>query len=156
MDETVSKANSKVLLSPFDAPAAVKASNQVAAEVHRLRGRLGIGDGQGAADAKRWGQAAGEMLEKVRVGTAGGAVAAKRLGDQTLDRATEAFRAVDLDGDGVPDQPRVAAAAEQAGAAVKGAAAGVAGAVGNLFQRKRGAAAKVDEPEGDPSDHDDS
>ncbi len=150
MNETVSKANSKVLFNPFDAPAAVKASNQVMAEVHSLRGRLGIGDGHRAADAKRWGQAAGEVMEKVRVGTVGGAGAATRFGDQTLDRATWAFRAVDVDGDGIPDQPRAAAAAEQAGAAMKGAAAGAAGAVGNLFHRKRRASAAVDEPEGEP------
>lgn len=73
MDETVSKANSKVLLNPFDAPAAVKASNQVMAEVHSLRGRLGIGDGDEAEDAKRWGQAAAEVMDKVCVGAAGGA-----------------------------------------------------------------------------------
>lgn len=156
MDETVRKANEKVLLNPFDSPAAVKSSNRVAAEVHILRGRLGIEDGQEAEDAKRWRQAAGEAVEKVRVGSADGAVAAKRFGGQTLDRATEAFRAVDLDGDGIPDQPRAAAAAEQAGAAIKGAAAGAAGAVGNLFQRKRGAAARVDESHRDPSDRADS
>ena len=156
MDETVRKANERVLLNPFDSPAAVKSSNHVAAEVRSLRGRLGIEDGADAADAKRWHQAAGEVLEKVRVGTADGAVAAKRFGDQTFDRVTEAFRAVDLDGDGIPDQPRAAAAAEQAGAAMKGAATGVAGAVGNLFQRRRGAAAEVDESEGDPSDDADS
>lgn len=140
MDETVQKANAKVLFNPFDSPAAVKSSNQVAAEVHGLRGRLGIEDGHESADAKRWGQAAGEALERVRVGTAEGAVAAKRLGDRTFDRAAEAFRAVDLDGDGIPDQPRAAAAADQAGAALKGAAAGVAGAAGTLFHRKRASA----------------
>ena len=43
---------------------------------------------------------------------------------------------MDIDGDGVPDQPRAAAAAEQAGAAIKGAASGLAGAFGTLFQRK--------------------
>jgi len=153
MDETVRKANEKVLLNPFDSPAAVKSSNRVAAEVHNFRGRLGIEDGQEAEDAKRWRQAAGEVAEKVRVGTADGAVAAKRFGDQTFDRATGVFRAVDLDGDGIPNQPRAAAAAEQAGAAMKGAATGVAGAVGNLFQRRRRAAAEVEESEGDPSDH---
>ena len=73
MDETVRKANAKVLLNPFDSPAAVKSSNQVAAEVHSLRGRLGIEDGHEATDAKRWGAAAGEVIGKVRVGTAEGA-----------------------------------------------------------------------------------
>lgn len=158
MDETVQRANAKVLLNPFDSPAAVKSSNKVAAEVHTLRGRLGIEARHEAEDAKRWGQAAGEVLDKVRVSTTESAVAAKRLGEQTFDRATEVFRAVDLDGDGVPDQPRAAAAAEQAGAAIKGAAAGVAGAVGNLFQRKRAAddAAPASQSEHDETEHHDS
>lgn len=144
MDETVRKANAKVLLNPFDAPAAVKSSNEVAAEVHNLRGRLGIESVAESADAKRWGRAAGEVLEKIRVGTAEGAIAAKRFGDQKLDRATGVFRAVDIDGDGIPDQPRAAAAADHAGTAIKGAASGVAGAVGSLFHRKRGTGADSD------------
>ena len=141
MDETVRKANAKVLFNPINSPAAVKSSNQVAAEVHGLRERLGIESAAGSADARRWGKAAGEVLEKVRTGTAEGAIAARRFGDQKLDRATEVFRAVDLDGDGIPDQPQAAAAAEHAGAAIKGAATGVAGAVGSLFHRKRGTGA---------------
>ena len=43
---------------------------------------------------------------------------------------------MDVDGDGVPDQPRAAAADEQAGTVIKGAATGLAGAFGTLFQRK--------------------
>lgn len=99
MDETVRRANAKVLLNPFDSPAAVKSSNQVAAEVHGLRERLGIESATGSADARRWGKAAGEALETVRIGTAEGAIAAKRFGGQKLDRATKVFRAVDRDGD---------------------------------------------------------
>lgn len=158
MDETVQKANAKVFLNPFDSPAAVKSSNKVAAEVHNFRGRLGIAASHKAEDAKRWGQAAGEVLDKVRVSTTEGAAVAKRLGEQTFDRATEVFRAVDIDGDGGPDQPRAAAAAEQAGAAIKGAAAGVAGAVGNLFQRKRVTddAVPASQSEHDETEHADS
>lgn len=136
MDETVRKANSKVLFNPFDSPAAVRSSNQVTTEVITFRERLGIESGHESAEAKRWRQAAGEAMEKARATGAEGAAAAKRFGDQTIDSATQAFRAVDIDGDGVPDQPRAAAAAEQAGAAIKGAASGLAGAFGTLFQRK--------------------
>lgn len=150
MDETVQKANAKVLLHPVDSPAAVKSSNTVAAEVHDLRGRLGIEASHEAADAKRWGQAASEALDKVRVSTTESAVAARRRGEQTFDRAAEVFRAVDIDGDGIPDQPRAAAAAEQAGAAIRGAAVGVAGAVGTLFQRKRAADDPVPAPQPEP------
>lgn len=137
MDETVQKANSRVLLNPFDSPAAVRSSHRVATEVHTFRGRVGIEAGGDAADAKRWAAAVGEMVTKVRIGATDGATAVKRLGEQTFDRATEVVRPVDLDGDGIPDQPRAAAAAEQAGVAIKGAATGVAGAFGTLFQRRR-------------------
>ncbi|HRL81223.1 MAG TPA: hypothetical protein PLK46_12940 [Propioniciclava sp.] len=133
MDETVRNANAKVLTNPFDSPAAVRSSNQIASEVQSLRERLGIASTSESAEAKRWGQAVGEVVDKVRAGT----IAAKRLGDETFNHATEVFRAVDLDGDGIPEPPRAATAAAQASEAIKGAAAGVSGAVGILFQRKR-------------------
>jgi hypothetical protein len=139
MDETVRKANSKVLLNPFDSPAAVKSSNQITTGVLDFRGRLGIESGHEAKDAKRWGQAAAEVRDKLLAAASEGASAAERLGAETFDRATEVFRPVDIDGDGTPDQPRAATAAEEAGAAIKGAAAGIAGAFGTLFQRKTAA-----------------
>lgn len=134
MDETVRKANSKVLLNPFDSPAAVKSSNQITTGVLDFRDRLGIESGHEAKDAKRWGQAAAEVRDKVLAAASEGANAAERFGAETFDRATEVFRPVDIDG--TPDQPRAAAAAGEAGAAIKGAAAGIAGAFGTLFQRK--------------------
>ena len=136
------RANSKVLFNPFDSPAAVRSSNHVATTVVTFRDRLGIESGHESQDAKPWRAAAGDVVEKVRVTGLDGAAAAKRFGDETLDRATQPFRAVDIDGDGVPDQPRAAAAADQAGAAIKSAASGLAGAFGTLFQRK------VSPPEG--------
>ena len=139
LDETVRKANSKVLLNPFDSPTAVKSSNQITTGVLDFRGRLGIESGHEAKDAKRWGQAAAEVRDKVLAAASEGANAAERFGAGTFDRATEVFRPVDIDGDGTPDQPRAAAAAEEAGAAIKGAAAGIAGAFGTLFQRKTAA-----------------
>jgi hypothetical protein len=144
MDETVRKANSKVLLNPFDSPAAVKSSNQVTTGVLDFRGRLGIESSHQAKDAKRWGQAAAEVRDKVLAAASEGANAAERFGAETFDRTAEVFRPVDTDGDGTPDQPRAAAAAEEAGAAIKGAAAGIAGAFGTLFQRKT-AASMVDD-----------
>ncbi|WP_175987240.1 hypothetical protein [Microbacterium tenebrionis] len=137
MDATVQRANAKVLLNPFDAPAAVKSSNNVASGVLDFRSRLGIESGHEAKDAKRWRQAAAEAGEKVFVSASDGATAAARFSTSTFDRATEAFRSVDLDGDGVPDKPRAAAAAQEAGAALKGAADGVAGAFGTFFKRKQ-------------------
>lgn len=55
-----------------------------------------------------------------------------------LERATEAFRSVDLDGDGIPDKARARTAVEDAGSALRGAATGAAGAVGSLLRRRRG------------------
>jgi hypothetical protein len=128
-----------VLLNPFDSPAAVKSSNQITTGVLDFRGRLGIESGHEAKDAKRWGQAAAEVRDKLLAAASEGANAAERFGAGTFDRTTEVFRPVDIDGDGTPDRPRAAAAAEEAGAAVKGAAAGIAGAFGTLFQRRTAA-----------------
>ena len=143
MSDTVNRANSKVLFNPFDSPAAVKSSNQVATGVVDFRTRMGIDADHESADAKRWLKAAAEAREKV---------AAKA--SEGVDRATEAFRAVDLDGDGVPDKPRAALAAEEAGAALKGAAAGIAGAFGTLRKRKHSEprAAAGPEPGSEPAE----
>lgn len=46
MEATVLKANSKALFNPFDSPAAVKSSNQVATSVLAFRDRLGITSSQ--------------------------------------------------------------------------------------------------------------
>jgi hypothetical protein len=111
----------------------------IAAPVSRMTSALGIESGHEAKDAKRWGQAVAEVRDKVLAAASEGADAAERFGAGTFDRATEVFRPVDIDGDGTPDQPRAAAAAQEAGAAIKGAAAGIAGAFGTLFQRKTAA-----------------
>lgn len=148
MDETVRNANSKVLFHPFDSPAAVKSSNQVTFSVIDFRGRLGIESGRDATGAKRWSQAAAEVRDKVIASASEGVSAAGRFSTDTFDRATEAFRAVDVDGDGVPDKPRAAAAAEEAGAAIKGAAIGVAGAFGTLFKRRQAEGAPTESATG--------
>lgn len=137
MDETVRRANSKVLFNPFDSPTAVKSSNQVAAGVLDFRVRLGIESEHETREARRWGQAAVEVRDRVIVTASETVTTASRLGSETIERASEAFRAVDTDGDGVPDKPRAAVAAEETGAAIKGAATGVADAFGTLFKRKQ-------------------
>lgn len=136
MDETVQRANSKVLFNPFDSPAAVKSSNEIAAGVLEFRDRLGIEQGHESRDAKRWSQAATEMRDKVLVSTTEGVTAAGRFGAKAFDRTTEVFRSVDIDGDGIPDKARATTAASEIGTAVKGAASEVAGALGTLFKRR--------------------
>lgn len=130
MDETVRKANSKVLFNPFKSPAAVRSSNQVATDLLNFRGRLGIESDCQTAEARRWGQAATEMRDTVLTTTAEGFDAARHYSAEAFDQATEAFRAVDIDGDGIPDKPRALSAVENAGAAIKDAAVDVGGAIG--------------------------
>jgi hypothetical protein len=140
MNTTVQTANSKVLLNPFDSPRVVRSSNLIATGVIDFRGRLGLESGHESTDAKPWGQAVIEARDKVLDAAADGAHAAKDFGNETFNRAAEVLRSAGLDGDGIPSKPRAAAAAEEAAASLKGAAAGVAGALGARFQRKRDSA----------------
>jgi len=94
MDETVRKANSKVLLNPRKSPAAVRSSNQVATDLLIFSGRLGIESGRQTSEAKRWGQAATEVRDEVLTTTADGVDAARRFGAKTFDQAAKALRAV--------------------------------------------------------------
>ncbi|TRY20240.1 hypothetical protein FOJ82_05095 [Tessaracoccus rhinocerotis] len=149
MAATVDKANSKVLFNPFDSPSAVKSSNQVTAGVLEFRDRLGIGSGNGTGEGRRWRQAAAELRDRVVGSAVDGVSAAGRFGSDTLDRATRPFRAVDIDGDGVPDKSRAAAAATRAGDAIKGAATGAVGRAGRLFRRKPTQDTAVDGPDPD-------
>jgi len=61
------------------------------------------------------------VRDKVLAAASDGATAAERFGTEAFGRAAEVFRPVDIDGDGIPDQPRAAAAAEEAAAAMSGA-----------------------------------
>ncbi len=137
MGEAVGKANSKVLFNPLRSPAVVRSSNQVATDLLEFRRRLSIECDHQSSEARRWGEAAAEVRDRVFTATAGGVDAARRFGSQSFEQAAGAFRAVDADGDGVPGKSPVASAVEGAGSAVKGVAAGAAG---SLLRRKPGAA----------------
>jgi len=50
---------------------------------------------------------------------------------------TRPFRSVDLDGDGVPDQPQAVTAVKGVGGAIAGAAGAVGGAAVSLFKTKK-------------------
>lgn len=152
MDAAASMANSKVLLHPVASRAVVDSSNQVASGVMVFQGRLGIEHDRQSLDAKRWKDAAVEAKDKVLETGTEGVDAAKRLGAETLDRATEAFRSVDIDGDGIPDKPRALTAVEDAGSAIKGKTAEAVGVVGSLFRRKQEGASSPDVPESTPEE----
>lgn len=65
--------------------------------------------------------------------------AARSAAAAGLSQATEAFRSVDLDGDGIPDKPRALSAMEDAGSAIRGATADAIKSTGSLFERKKDA-----------------
>ncbi|MGD1344272.1 hypothetical protein ACKUU1_00945 [Mycobacterium seoulense] len=89
MNETVRNANSRVLLNPRDAPAAVRSSNEIATGVVAFRDRLGIESGHAPSDAKRWGQAAGEVVNKALAAGAEGAAVAKDKAADLADAAKD-------------------------------------------------------------------
>ncbi|MCH9731776.1 MAG: hypothetical protein K0U84_19205 [Actinomycetia bacterium] len=93
MNETIRNANSRVLLNPRDAPAAVRSSNEIATGVVAFRNRLGIESGHATSDVKRWRQAAGEVVNKaLATGTESATVAkgkAADLADAAKVRATD-------------------------------------------------------------------
>lgn len=94
MNETIRNANSKVLVNPRDAPAAVRSSKEIATGVVTFRDCFGIESGHAPSDAKRWSQAAGEAVNKALATGSAGATVAK---DKATDLADAAkVRAIDL------------------------------------------------------------
>lgn len=81
------RANSKMLLAPRPARAAVSTSNRVVDGVLEFQTVLGIEDGHESTVTKLWRTAAGEAKNKVLETGAGGAEAAKQLGDDARARA---------------------------------------------------------------------
>ena len=63
------------------------AGNHVATAVTEFYGRLGIERGRPALEARRWVDAAAEVKDKALETGAGGVDAARRLGNETFDRA---------------------------------------------------------------------
>ncbi len=87
MGAAAGMANTKVLMNPAQAPAVVQSSNHVAIAVGDFHGRLGIERGRQSVEARRWADAATEVRDKALETGADGVAAARRLGDETLDRA---------------------------------------------------------------------
>lgn len=80
-----------------------------------------IGD---AAEAVGGGISAGALAMGIGVATAAGTV-------------SRPFRSVDIDGDGVPDEPQALIAVKGAGGAIAGVADAVGGSVAGLFRRNK-------------------
>ena len=90
MDAAAGTANTKVLLHPTTSRAVVQSSNHVAIAVVDFHGRLGIERGRQSLEARRWADAAAEVRDKALETGADGVDAARRLGNETLDRAKSA------------------------------------------------------------------
>ncbi|XTR51698.1 hypothetical protein ACOM2C_16825 [Pseudarthrobacter sp. So.54] len=70
-------------------------------------------------------------------GVATGAVAVGTGVATAADTVTRAFRSVDIDGDGIPDEPMALSAVKGVGGAIAGTAGSVGGSVAGLFKRKK-------------------
>lgn len=87
VDAAVGTANTRVLLHPTASPAVVHSSNLVAIAVVDFHRWLGIERGQQSLDARRWVDAAVEVRDRALDTGAEGVNAARRLGNETLNRA---------------------------------------------------------------------
>ncbi len=87
MDAAAGTANAKVLLHPTTSPVVVQARQHVSLAVDDLHGRLGIESSRSSLEARRWVDAASEFKDKTLETGADRVDVAKRLSNQTLDRA---------------------------------------------------------------------
>ncbi|HTZ43388.1 MAG TPA: hypothetical protein VMB79_05950 [Jatrophihabitans sp.] len=80
-------ANAKVLLHPGASPEVVRAGNRVSVAVDDFQELLGIGRDRQPLAARRWVEAASEARDRALGTGAEGVDTARRLGNETLDRA---------------------------------------------------------------------
>jgi hypothetical protein len=78
-----------------------------------------------------------DAAKAVGAGVSTGAVAVGTGVAGAADIVTRPFRSVDLDGDGVPDEPQALTAVKGVGGAIAGAAGAVGGGVSGLFKPKK-------------------
>jgi hypothetical protein len=97
VDAVACTANPKVLLHPTASPAVVRSRDLVAIAVVDFHERLGIECGRQPLEARQWVDAAAEVRDKVLVTGAEGVDAAKRAGNQAVDRAKSAMGKLSID-----------------------------------------------------------
>ncbi|MGI5324864.1 hypothetical protein [Actinomadura nitritigenes] len=90
MDVAAGTANTKVLMHPAKAPAVVQSSNHLSTAIVDFHQRLGIERARESAEARRWAHAAKEVRDKALETGADHVDTAKRLGNETFDRAKTA------------------------------------------------------------------
>lgn len=87
MEAAAGTANTKVLMHPAAAPSVVQSSNRVSSTIIEFQGRLGIEGDRQSLQARRWADAAKELRDKALETGADQVDAARRLGNETVDRA---------------------------------------------------------------------
>ncbi|WP_426939268.1 hypothetical protein ACQCSV_05590 [Pseudarthrobacter sp. S3] len=87
--------------------------------------------------AKATGNWIADTASTVGGGVATSAVAVGAGVATTADTVSRAFRSVDIDGDGIPDEPQALAVVKGVGGAIAGTAGSVGGSVAGLFKRKK-------------------
>ncbi len=90
LDAAAGTANAEVLMHPITSRDVVHSSNHVATAVVDFHERLGIERGRQSLEARRWADAAKEVRDKALEAGAGGVDAARRFGDEALDRTKSA------------------------------------------------------------------
>ena len=139
MNAAAERANAGVLIHPIASPSVVHSGSVVRDGVVEFQARLGLGREIQSLEARRWTSAAADAWDTaIKVGADGLAVA-NRIGSQTV----QAFQAVDLDDDGIPDKPRALTALTDTGTTIAGAATTAAGAATTAAAAAAKAAGKI-------------
>ena len=134
MNAAAERANAGVLVHPLASPSIVRSTSVVTSGVVEFHGRLGLTREIESLEARRWTTAAADAWDTAKSVGADGLEAASRVGSKTV----QAFRAVDLDGDGIPDKPRALSVTIDAGATVSAAATGAAKAAAGVAAKAAG------------------
>ena len=149
MDETVQRANSKVLFNPFKSPAAVESSNRVAAALHVFRERIGIDSKHDSYETRQWLDAATEARDKVLSATSKSIDAARQISAEATEKAAKSLWKERSSSSEPQPKSSIFSAAEHLGSSISDVAADAAssaasavgflasGAVGSLFGRKQ-------------------
>lgn len=102
LDAAGSMANAKVLLHPAGSRDVVQSRNHVALAVGEFHGLLGIDRDRQSLEARRWVDAATQARSKALETGASGVDAARRIGNETFDRAKSATSQLSRR---IPDRP---------------------------------------------------
>lgn len=135
MNAAAERANAGVLVHPIASPSIVRSTTVVTSGVAEFHGRLGLTRDAEALEARRWTDAAADAWDTAKKVGSDGLETAGRVGS----KAVQAFQAIDLDGDGVPDKPRALTALTDTGATIAGAATNVAGTASGVAAKAAGA-----------------